>query len=70
LGQSRPNARPKKKAPLFIDDDANRSSIADGAASSGDLSARNQKHPGADSKTSKSLTPLTARYHKITLPYP
>jgi hypothetical protein len=51
----------------FIDDAANRLSIANGAASSGDVSARNQEHPGADSKTSKSLTPLTAQYHKVTV---
>jgi hypothetical protein len=54
----------------FIDDDANRWSIANGAASSGDLSARNQKPPGVDSKASKSLTPLTGQYHKFAVPVP
>jgi hypothetical protein len=38
----------------FIDD-ANLLSLANGAASSGDVSARNQKHPGADSRASKSI---------------
>jgi hypothetical protein len=71
---SEPTKHPsKEKSPTvghFIDDDANRSSIANGAVSSGDLSARNQKHPGADSKASKSLTPLTAQYHKFAVPSP
>jgi hypothetical protein len=59
-----------KKTPAMAHssgDDAKRSSIASDYASSGGVSSTPQKHSGADSKTSTSLTPLTAQYHKFAV---